>query len=67
MNASGGTFEKELRCCFKSDLAKSRRQAHDLINTAGALGLETLLECARALNETDASDDKALRALGTVP
>jgi len=52
-------FEKELRHCFQSDLAGSRREAHDLINTAGALGFETLLECARALNDTGVSDDEA--------
>ena len=56
-------LEKELCRCFKSDLAQSRREAHDLINTAGALGLETLLECARALNEADPSSDEAFRAL----
>jgi PAS domain S-box-containing protein len=53
------TFEKELSRCFKSDLASSRREAHDLINAAGILGFETLLERVRALNDTDARDDEA--------
>jgi PAS domain S-box-containing protein len=57
------TFEKELRRCFKSDLARSRREAHDLINTAGVLGFETLLERVRALNDASAGDDQAFRAL----
>jgi CheY-like chemotaxis protein len=57
------TFEKELGRCFKSDLASSRREAHDLINAAGVLGFETLLECVRALNDTDAGDDEAFRTL----
>jgi CheY-like chemotaxis protein len=56
-------FEKELRRSFKSDLASSRREAHDLINAAGVLGFETLLECVRALNDADAKDDDALRTL----
>jgi CheY-like chemotaxis protein len=56
-------FEKELRRCFKSDLPSSRREAHDLINSAGVLGFETLLESARALADTNAIDDKAFRTL----
>jgi CheY-like chemotaxis protein len=56
-------FEKELRRCFKSDLASSRREAHDLINSAGVLGFETLLERARALNDSSAGDDEAFRTL----
>jgi len=56
-------FEKELGGCFKSDLAKSRREAHDLINTAGVLGFETLLERARALNDSSTRDDEVCRAL----
>jgi PAS domain S-box-containing protein len=57
------TFEKELRRYFKSDLASSRREAHDLINAAGVLGFETLLDCARALNNPSAGDDEAFRTL----
>ena len=57
------TFEKELSCCFKSDLAKSRREAHGMINTAGVLGFDTLLEHARALDDPDAEDKEAFRAL----
>jgi PAS domain S-box-containing protein len=52
-------FEKELRRCFKSDLASSRREGHDLINAAGVLGFETLLEQARALNDTSVTDEQA--------
>jgi PAS domain S-box-containing protein len=56
-------FEKELRRCFKSDLASSRREGHDLINAAGVLGFETLLEHARALNDTNVADDEASKML----
>ena len=56
-------FEKELRRCFKSDLASSRREGHDLINAAGVLGFETLLEHARALNDTNVADDEASQML----
>lgn len=56
-------FEKELRRCFKSDLASARREGHDLINAAGVLGFETLLEQARALNDTDMADDEASKML----
>jgi CheY-like chemotaxis protein len=57
------TFEKELCRCFKSDLASARREAHDLINAAGVLGFETLLEGSRALNDTSAGDGEALKTL----
>jgi PAS domain S-box-containing protein len=57
------TFEKELGHCFKSDLASSRREAHDLINAAGVLGFETLLGHVRALNDSNAADDEACTAL----
>jgi PAS domain S-box-containing protein len=57
------TFEKELRCCFKSDLARSRWDAHAIINTAGVLGFDTLLEHARALDNTNAEDEEAFRTL----
>jgi PAS domain S-box-containing protein len=56
-------FEKELRRCFKSDLASSRREGHDLINAAGVLGFETLLAHARALNDTNVADDEASKTL----
>ena len=56
-------FEKELRRCFKSDLASARREGHDLINAAGVLGFETLLEQARALNDTNVADDEAWKML----
>jgi PAS domain S-box-containing protein len=56
-------FEKELRRYFKSDLADSRREAHDLINAAGVLGFETLLECARALNDINVENDDILKTL----
>jgi CheY-like chemotaxis protein len=56
-------FEKELRRSFKSDLASSRREAHDLINAAGVLGFETLLERARALNDINVEDDEAVKTL----
>jgi CheY-like chemotaxis protein len=57
------TFEKELRRCLKSDLASSRREAHDLINSSGVLGFEILLEHARALAGTSAGDEEAFRTL----
>ncbi|HUD87200.1 MAG TPA: ATP-binding protein [Xanthobacteraceae bacterium] len=56
-------FEKELRRSFRSDLASSRREAHDLINAAGVLGFDTLLERARALNDANAGDDEAVKTL----
>jgi signal transduction histidine kinase/CheY-like chemotaxis protein len=56
-------FEKELRRCFKSDLAGSRREAHELINAAGVLGFETLLERVRALNDPNVEDDDAFGML----
>ena len=58
-------FEKELRRCFKSDLAGSRREAHELINAAGVLGFETLLERVRALSDPNVGDDKAFAMLAT--
>jgi PAS domain S-box-containing protein len=57
------TFEKELRCCFESDLARSRREAHAIINTAGVLGFDTLLEHARTLDDPNAEDKEAFRTL----
>ena len=56
-------FEKELRRCFKSDLAGSRREAHELINAAGVLGFETLLERVRALSDPNVGDDDAFGML----
>jgi PAS domain S-box-containing protein len=56
-------FEKELRRCFKSDLANSRREAHELINAAGVLGFETLLERVRALSNPNVEDDDAFAML----
>ncbi len=56
-------FEKELRRSFKSGLASSRREAHDLINAAGVLGFETLLERVRALSDLSAGDDEAFTML----
>jgi CheY-like chemotaxis protein len=56
-------FEKELRRCFKSDLANARREAHELINAAGVLGFETLLERVRALSNPNVEDDDALAML----
>ncbi len=58
-------FEKELRRCFKSDLAGSRREAHELINAAGVLGFETLLERVRALSDPNVADDDAFVILAT--
>jgi CheY-like chemotaxis protein len=57
------TFEKELSCCFESDLARSRREAHGIINSAGVLGFDTLLEHARTLDDTNAEDEEAFRTL----
>ena len=58
-----GLFEEQLRNCFHSDLAASRREAHDLINGAGVFGFESLLARAFALKETTADDDEARRLL----
>ncbi|MFZ3357411.1 MAG: hypothetical protein WA177_01505 [Xanthobacteraceae bacterium] len=52
-----------MRRCFKSDLAESRREAHELINAAGVLGFETLLERARALSNPNVEDDDAFGML----
>jgi CheY-like chemotaxis protein len=56
-------FDKDLRRSFKSDLASSRREGHDLINAAGVLGFETLLERVRALSDTNVGDDEAFEIL----
>ena len=56
-------FEKQLLDCFRSDLATSRREAHDLINGAGVLGFESLLARAYALKEAVADDEEARRLL----
>lgn len=56
-------FEKELRRCFKSDLAGARREAHELINAAGVLGFETLLARVRALSDPHVEDDDAFGML----
>jgi CheY-like chemotaxis protein len=57
------SFERQLHDCFRADLAAARREAHDLINGAGVFGFESLLAHVRALEETRAEDDEALRLL----
>lgn len=45
-------FQKQLGDCFQSDIAQARSEAHDLINAAGVLGFELLLDYALALKDT---------------
>ena len=56
-------FEKQLRNCFRSDLATSRHEAHDLINGAGVFGFESLLARVRMFEETTRDDEEAQRLL----
>ena len=45
-------FQRQLGDCFQSDIAQARSEAHDLINAAGVLGFELLLDYALALKDT---------------
>lgn len=56
-------FQKQLAACFAGDIASAQIQAHDLINAAGVLGFEQLLDLALALKDTTEADDAALPAL----
>jgi PAS domain S-box-containing protein len=53
------TFQNELGRCFNADLTQSRREAHDIINAAGVLGFETLLDRVRALCDDATGDAEA--------
>jgi CheY-like chemotaxis protein len=53
------TFQKELGRCFNAELTQSRREAHDIINAAGVLGFESLLERVRALCDDKTGDAEA--------
>jgi CheY-like chemotaxis protein len=46
-------FAGQLSGCFHSDITASRREAHDLINAAGLLGFEQLLDQAMALKDSN--------------
>jgi CheY-like chemotaxis protein len=56
-------FAEQLRGSFNGDLADARREAHDLINSAGLLGFETLLELVRTLKDTPGDGEPALGLL----
>ena len=56
-------FRKQLAGCFEADIATARIQAHDLINAAGVLGFEQLLDLALALKDTTEADAAVLPAL----
>ena len=56
-------FQKQLAGCFEADIATACIQAHDLINAAGVLGFEQLLDLALALKDTTEADAAALPAL----
>jgi PAS domain S-box-containing protein len=56
-------FAEQLRGSFNGSLADARREAHDLINSAGLLGFETLLELVRTLKDTPGDGEEALGLL----
>jgi PAS domain S-box-containing protein len=56
-------FAEQLRGSFNGSLPEARREAHDLINSAGLLGFETLLELVRTLKDTPGDGEEALGLL----
>jgi len=49
-------FGERLGAAFKSTIDEARREAHDLINTAGTLGLEKLVEACRDMQDVGEGD-----------
>lgn len=51
-------FKETLSDSFKSNLVRSRAEAHDLINAAGVLGFETLVAHLRAVKDCSTDDEE---------
>jgi CheY-like chemotaxis protein len=56
-------FAEQLRGSFKGSTDDARREAHDLINSAGVLGFETLLEMVRELKDATGNGDDVIGLL----
>lgn len=56
-------FVEQLACAFKSTPQEAQREAHDLINVAGILGFDELVELCREIQQTPRHDEGRLRAL----
>jgi CheY-like chemotaxis protein len=56
-------FVEQLACAFKSTPQEAQREAHDLINVAGILGFDELVELCREIQQTAPHDRGRLRAL----
>jgi PAS domain S-box-containing protein len=56
-------FHEQLAAAFQSGPEAARREAHDLINVAGVLGFDALMEVARALSNAG-DEHEAERLMG---
>ncbi|MGP8123880.1 MAG: ATP-binding protein [Xanthobacteraceae bacterium] len=53
-------FVAYLESCFKSTPEVAKREAHDLINSAGVLGFDSLVELCQQVGQVDDADDARL-------
>jgi PAS domain S-box-containing protein len=56
-------FMKQLAGCFKSTPEAAKQEAHDLLNSAGVLGLDALVERCRCFVATPPGDKDRMAAL----